>query len=119
MIRDTLLYLDDISDSIKKIESFISGISEDQFSTDDKTIFAVTRALEIIGEAVNKIPEEIKEKYPEIPWKDIYGMRNVLIHAYFGVDLNVLWKTLHTDIPQLKKTVEIIKIKEFPGEPDN
>ena len=77
----------------------------DDFLKDIKTQFAVVRALEIIGEASKKIPSEIRDKYTKIPWREITGMRNILIHDYFGVDLEVVWKTTSIDIPPLKENI--------------
>ncbi|MHA2010140.1 MAG: HepT-like ribonuclease domain-containing protein [Promethearchaeota archaeon] len=96
-----LIYLKDINASIESIEKFIHGMTFDQFLNDDKTSSAVIRKFEIIGEASKSIPEEIKQKYPQIPWKDIAGMRDKLIHAYSKVDLNLVWRTIHKRLPEL------------------
>ena len=98
-------YFIDILDSIENIEEFIRDLTYDDFLKDIKTQFAVVRALEIIGEASKKIPSEIRDKYTKIPWREITGMRNILIHDYFGVDLEVVWKTTSIDIPPLKENI--------------
>jgi uncharacterized protein with HEPN domain/predicted nucleotidyltransferase len=77
-----------------KAQEFIEHLSYDQFSQDDKTVFAVVRALEIIGEATKNIPNSIRKKHPEIPWKDMAGMRDILIHDYFGADMETVWLTV-------------------------
>jgi len=83
------------------------------FKDDDKTIFAVIRALEVIGEASKKIPKSIRNKYPQIPWREITGMRDKLIHEYFGVNLKVVWDTVKKDIPHIKPLInEILKKME-------
>lgn len=87
---------------------FVEGIEYDDFVKDDKTISAVIRKLEIIGEAVKKIPNEIKQSYPQIPWKDMAGMRDKLIHEYFGVDSKRIWSTVKKDIPNLKSLFDKI-----------
>ncbi len=79
-------YLDDIIEAMTNAMEFIKDVSRDEFVKDTKTVYAVIRALEIIGEAVKNIPEEIRKRYPEIPWRSMTGMRNKLIHAYFGVN---------------------------------
>jgi len=94
MIREYGDYIQDIMDSIDAIEEFVKDIEYDDFEDDKKTVFAVTRAIEIIGEATKKIPVSLRNKYPQIPWKDMAGMRDKLIHEYFGVDVDVLWKTV-------------------------
>jgi len=106
-------YVMDIAESIEDVQVFVRGYSFDDFNRDKKTIYAVVRAIEVIGEAAKNIPEFIKNKYPNIPWKDMAGMRDKLIHAYFGVDLEVLWKTVQQDLPLLKEMIsEILAEKE-------
>lgn len=108
MKREIKDYIIDIIDSMNKAIKFIEGMSYEQFIQDDKTIFAVVRALEIIGEAIKKIPEEIKAKYPEIPWKGMAGMRNKVIHEYFGINLKYIWTTIKERIPEIKPMFEKI-----------
>lgn len=84
----------------------------EKFSSDAKTVFAVTRAFEIIGEAVRKIPAEVKSRYPHISWREVAGIRDKLIHEYFGVDTEVLWRTIKEDLPELHSVVEDI-LKEL------
>lgn len=98
-------YLKDILDAIASIEEFTSGMDFEDFSKDRKTQFAVIRALEIIGEAAKAIPEDFKREHPEVPWREMARMRDKLIHAYFGVDLRVVWKTLKEDVPFLKEVL--------------
>ena len=103
--REAELYLEDIKSSIEKIEEYIDGIDFENFSKDAKTIDAVVRNLEIIGEAANNLPEEIKSQNPEIPWKEAVGMRNKVAHEYFGVDDEILWKTITEDLPNFKEQI--------------
>jgi uncharacterized protein with HEPN domain len=99
-------YLNDILESITDIEDFTKGMTFEVFSKDRKTIKAVVRSLEVIGEAANKIPNNIQENYPEIPWTEIVGMRNRLIHEYFGVDIDIVWETIKEDLDPLKAVVK-------------
>lgn len=104
--REAKLYFDDIKDSILKIEKYTESLSYDDFVSDSMRIDAVIRNLSIIGEAVNNLSPEIKSKYPLIPWDEIIGMRNKVIHEYFGVDEDILWKTVKEDLPLFKEQIE-------------
>ena len=99
-------YLEDIVDAMDKAIEFVAEMSYDEFIQDDKTVFAVIRALEVIGEAVKNISQEYKRKYPEIPWKDMAGMRDKLIQEYHGVILHVVWGTVKEEIPPLQPVFE-------------
>ena len=98
----------DILESILKIEEFLAGFTIEEFIQDSKTQFAVVRALEIIGEASKKILNNIKNQFSDLPWGYMAGMRDKLIHDYFGVDANVVWKTSITDLPPLKTQIKNI-----------
>ncbi len=113
MIREYKDYLVDIIDAIEKTESFTKGMSFEDFEKDAKTAFAVVRAFEIIGEAVKKIPAGIRAKHKEIPWKEMAGMRDKLIHEYFGVKPRVVWKTIKEDLPKVKPHLQAI-LKSLP-----
>ncbi|AKB75315.1 hypothetical protein MSLAZ_2054 [Methanosarcina lacustris Z-7289] len=106
--RNSVDYLMDILDSIEKIEDFIEGFNFEEFSKDTKTIYAVVRALEIIGEATKNLPDSLRSNHPDVPWKDMAGFRDKVVHGYFGVDLEVVWDTAVEDAPYLKSL--IIKI---------
>ena len=112
-IRD---YLNDILTAIKDIRRFTKGVSYDEIMEDKKTLYAVIRCLEILGESVKNIPESIRGKYPEIPWQEIAGMRDKLIHEYFGVDMDIIWDTLREDdLTLLKNAVtKIIRAYHSP-----
>jgi uncharacterized protein with HEPN domain len=101
-------YLNDIFDSILKIKLFLENENYTTFNEDIKTQYAVIRALEIIGEASKKIPKDFKDNYSWIPWRLMTGMRDKLIHDYFGVDIQVVWKTANEDILKLEKDIKQI-----------
>ena len=104
--KDYKLYLFDILESCKKIVSYTKGITEREFANDNKTIDAVIRNIEIIGEAANKIPREEREKIQQIPWKEVVAMRNKVVHEYFDVNVPIVWETIQADIPILKKNIQ-------------
>lgn len=103
------LYLEDIRLSICSIEKYIKGMSFAEFSGDGRTIDAVVRNLEVLGEAANNVSKKNKEKYSQVPWKMMISMRNKVIHEYFGVDLEIVWKTIKTDLLELKKQLTELK----------
>ncbi|AKG91065.1 hypothetical protein GAH_01648 [Geoglobus ahangari] len=111
--RDWRLFLIDMLESIEKIESYISGVSRDGFLKDEKTKDAVVRNLEIIGEAANQIPEENRKRYNDVPWTQIVGLRNRLIHGYFVVDYEIVWNVISGELSDLK--IRIKKILEREG----
>ncbi len=106
--RGLKLYLYDILDSGKAIEEYIKDFSYEQFVNDRKTVSATLREFEIIGEAIGKLPDSLKKQYPEVYWQDIKDFRNLLIHEYFGVDLEIVWKTVKEDLPLLIDVVSKI-----------
>ena len=99
--RTPVLLLEDILTSCERILEYTRNVSFREFSSDIKTVDAVIRNFEIVGEASNLIPESIKEKYPEIDWHRIRGCRNRIVHDYFGVDLQIVWKIISDQIPNL------------------
>jgi uncharacterized protein with HEPN domain len=101
--RDVKLFVNDILEAIEKIEKYIHKMSYAEFQKDEKTRDAVLRNLEIIGEAVRNIPEKFKQRYPDADWKAAAGMRDKLIHEYFGVSLSIVWETAKSDLPPFKK----------------
>ncbi len=109
MNKKYTLFLNDIRNAIISIENFVEGMNFEQFINDDKTSSAVIRKFEIIGEATKNIPENIREKYSQISWKEIAGMRDKLIHAYSEVDLKLVWMTIKQRIPELKTIIEKIE----------
>ena len=111
-MRDYRIYLQDIVAAMESIEVFIEGLNFEMFQADDKTASAVIRKLEIIGEAVKQVPKEIRQKYPHIPWREMAGMRDKLIHFYFGVDYLLVWGAITNRIPEIKQEVQKILTQE-------
>ncbi|MGV9172110.1 MAG: DUF86 domain-containing protein [Promethearchaeia archaeon] len=108
--REYIDYINDILDSIEKIELFTHDMNFEEFKNDDKTSYAVIRCFEIIGEATKNLPDRLIKNYKNVPWKEMAGIRDKLIHGYFGVNLKVIWKTIQKDIKKLKPL--IISIRE-------
>jgi len=104
-MKEVKVYLDDILESIKKIEKYIADLTPVKFDENSTVQDAVMRRLEIIGEAVKHLPDEMKIKHPDTPWKEITGMRDVLIHEYAGVQIERVWRTVKNDLPPLKQTI--------------
>ncbi len=112
MKRDVVVLLSDILKSINKIESYTLEMGKEKFFKDEKTQDAVIRRLEIIGEAVKNIPSPFKIKNSQIEWKKIAGMRDILIHAYFGVNIDMVWIVMHDELSRLKKEITVLLEKE-------
>jgi len=107
-MKDDSVYLDHILAAISKIEGFTLDITQQDFENSVLIQDAVIRNFEIIGEATKKISKEITQSHPEVPWQDMAGMRDKLIHDYLDVDLDVVWKTIETDLPLLKELISSI-----------
>jgi uncharacterized protein with HEPN domain len=105
-------YLNDILEMITDIREFTTSLTFEEFKKDKKTVYAIIRCLEVIGEASKQIPPDIKKHYEQIPWEDIAAMRNKLIHEYFGADIDIIWQTVQEDIGLLETAVKEIE-KEF------
>jgi uncharacterized protein with HEPN domain len=110
--RESILYLEDMILSMRRIEDYIGNMSFKQFKMNQMAVDAIIRNFEIIGEASKNIPENIKEKYPEIPWKNMYGLRNLITHEYFGIDYEMIWKIAKTNLPVNKLDLERVLKKE-------
>jgi uncharacterized protein with HEPN domain len=106
MKKDFRDYIADILNAIQEVEEFTRGMNFNTFLKDKKTINAVIRSLEVMGEAAKRIPEDVKEQYSDIPWKRMAGMRDKLIHEYSGVDLEIVWLVIKEEVPPIKPLIE-------------
>lgn len=105
--RSHLDYIEDIVDAAEKAQEFMAGMDYPAFADDAKTVFATIRALEVMGEAANRIPADVQRIYPQVPWRNMIGMRNRLIHNYDEVDLVTVWETVARDVPHMLATLGI------------
>lgn len=112
MRRDSLLYLNDILESIAHIQKYINSLSFEEFSKNNMVIDAVIRNFEIIGEASAHVPDDIQSAYPEVPWLEAKAMRNIMAHEYFRVDLKIVWKTAKESLPALERQIREIVTKK-------
>lgn len=107
--RPVDLLLDDICEALDRIEQYISGMSFDVFSKDRKSVDAVVRNLEIIGEASNRLPADFKDSHSQIEWHKVVGLRHRIVHEYFGIDLQIVWQILQKDLPSLRQAISQIR----------
>ena len=112
MNREYSDFLHGMLENAQRAIRFISGMDYEAFSKDDKTIYAVIRAVEIIGEVAANIPEKVRSEYPDIPWREVKGMRNKLVHNYFGINVEVVWQTIHEDLPVLIEALKSMASRE-------
>ena len=103
--RDWRLYADDILEACGKIRRYLAGMTYEAFIADDRTRDAVIRNLEVIGEAAKRLPDDVIARAPDVPWRKVRGMRDVLAHGYFGLDNNLLWSTATTKIDEIESAV--------------
>ncbi len=108
MPRDYKVYLEDILQALVKIEAYTTGLQYAAFAEDQRTQDAVVRNLEVIGEAAKSIPEAIRSQHPAVDWKRIVGLRNILIHQYFGVDVELIWDIVQNKLPALEGQVRAL-----------
>jgi uncharacterized protein with HEPN domain len=99
-------YLHDMLEAARKAERFVAGVDFEGFASNDEKVLAVIQTLQIIGEAARRIPKSVRTRYPTIPWREVIGMRDKLVHDYFGVNLKRVWQTVQDDLPSLRATVE-------------
>jgi uncharacterized protein with HEPN domain len=109
--KDVIIFLEHILASIDLIDDYTKGVTEEKFLSSPQIQDAVIRRMEIIGEAIKNIPMEFKDRYPDIAWRAISGMRDILIHEYFGIDLKLTWRVVSLKIPELKNQISGIREK--------
>jgi uncharacterized protein with HEPN domain len=108
-LRDYQVYVEDIIGAIDSVDAYTKGLTFEAFTGDKKTVDAVIRNFEVIGEATKNVPIAVRREYPKVPWRDMAGMRDKLIHGYFGVQLEVVWKTLKERLPEVRRLmVEVL-----------
>ncbi len=112
MKKEPMVFINHINDEIDKILESVNGLTKEKFIGDSLLKDASVRRIEVIGEAVKNIPASFRKKYPNIEWQGISGIRDKLIHHYFGVDFNVVWEVIKKDIPKLKQEIESLLKKE-------
>lgn len=110
--RDYIHYLEDILLAMQRVQEYITGLDLPEFKHDYKTVDAVVRNFEIIGEATKNLPKEIKDKYPHVPWEEMYRLRNKITHEYFGIDHEIIWEIATKDLPRNQSDIEAILRKE-------
>ena len=106
MTRNVQLFIQDILDYIERINEYVEGYDQKHFVTDKKTCDSVLRCLEVIGEAAKNIPDDIRVQYPSVPWREMAGMRDKVIHGYFVVDFEMVWLVIMEDLPLIKPTIK-------------
>lgn len=109
MTRSATIYLNDILEYMERAENYVRDMSFEAFSDDLRTSDAVIRCIEVIGEATKQIPDDVRAKFPSIPWRAMAGMRDKIIHSYFNVDLEAVWLVIEEDIPALKPLLERVR----------
>jgi len=114
--RDWRVRIEDILDAVRQILSYAKGMDSTAFAADRKTLDAVIRNLEIIGEAARHVPDRISDLYPAVPWQDMRDMRNLLIHEYFGFDVEVVWQTVATDLAPLLLLLQVVLDESASGD---
>jgi uncharacterized protein with HEPN domain len=107
--RQIELYIDDICDAVERIAAYAGNLSREEFMNDRRTIDAVVRNLEVLGEAAKHIPTEVRVLFSDIDWKAIAGMRDILIHEYFGVDYDIVWDVVSKRIPQFIQSISKLR----------
>ena len=105
-VRDHGSYIEDIIEHMNYAEEFINNLTFEEFANDKKTVLSVTKCIEVVGEATKHIPDSIREKYPDIPWNDLAGIRDRLVHGYFKVNLEIVWTTVTQEFPELLPKME-------------
>lgn len=106
--RSSVDHLEDILDAAEKAQAFVEGTTYETFFNDDKSVFAVIRALEIIGEATKRLPQPLRDEYSQVPWSSMAGMRDNLIHDYSDVDRQLVWRTVQEEIPEVRRHLRTI-----------
>jgi uncharacterized protein with HEPN domain len=115
MPRGFRVSLQDVLQAIGDVAEFVAAMTQEQFKNDKKTIHAVVRNLEVIGEAIKCLPPELRNRHPGVPWQRIAGLRAILIHHYFGIDVDIVWDIVQTKLPELKIQIEAI-VREFDAD---
>lgn len=116
-MKDPRVFLEHVLDSIEHVESYVAKSSKEDFLASPKDQDAVLRRLEVIGEAVKNLPKTLRDAHPEIPWREMAGMRDVLIHEYFNVDLQLAWRAVQRDLPRVKDALQKI-LASLPRKPE-
>lgn len=116
MSRDPRLFLEDIVRACDKIGRYTLGLMFEHFKEDERAIDAVARNLEVIGEASKRLPDDLRQRYPDVPWRKMAGLRDVIAHGYFGIDVQLVWDIIQKDVPTVRLKVASIIETAFPSD---